>query len=202
MGTHGPITCNMSYHRMLQQSQTWINPNQSPYPSTKNHTPKTNFQFQQKRATHLSWHTLKIAIIYENDINCCCISLPFITKEILVELPRPIYLHYMLLLFSSIYPHGWGFGWVRVKGMCRKHKLKVLRRLDELRLWRHARTISRILVLGHVEPHNLRNMTLLFVCLSIGLVINKVIVVGVVYNTVLDKVLNHLFSFSFGSHIR
>lgn len=88
--------------------------------------------------------------------------------------------------------------------MCRKHKSKVLRRLKELRLWRHAQTISRILMLGHVEPRNLRSMTFLFVCVSIGFVINKVIVVGVVYNPILDEVLNLItyFSFSFGSHIR
>lgn len=44
----------------------------------------------------------------------------------------------------------------------------------------------------------------LFVCVSFGLFINKVIVVGVEYNPILDEVLNWItyFPISFGSHTK
>lgn len=56
----------------------------------------------------------------------------------------------------------------------------------------------------HAKPCNLRNMRFFFICVSIGLVMNTILVVGVMYDLILDEVLNPntYESFSFGSHTR
>ena len=58
--------------------------------------------------------TLGRDVCSSNLLPCCHISLPYIIKEALVELFTDI-TYYSFL--SSIYPHGWGFGWVRVRSL-------------------------------------------------------------------------------------
>ena len=118
--------------------------------------------------------------------------------------------HAFFILRHHLFKHAkWPQVDIKIKVCMRKQTMalpKILRRLEEFRLRRHVPTISRILESGHAKPRNLRKKikNSLFVCVSFGLFINKVIVVGVEYNPILDEVLNWItyFPISFGSHTK